>query len=51
MIYDRIWGMDSDAVSNNLEAYISFVRKKLKIIESKVTIKVIRNLGYKMTVQ
>ena len=48
MIYDRVWGMDSEAVSNNLEAYMSFVRKKLKIIDSKVSIKTIRNMGYKL---
>jgi len=50
MIYDRVWGMDSDAISNNLEAYMSFVRKKLRVIESKVTIKSIRNLGYKLEI-
>ena len=49
MIYDRIWGMESDALSNNLEAYMSFVRKKLKMIDSKVSIKTIRNMGYKLT--
>ena len=40
--------MDSDIISNNLEAYLSFIRKKLKIIDSKVSIKSVRNLGYKM---
>ena len=40
--------MDSDIISNNLEAYLSFIRKKLKIIDSKVSIKSARNLGYKM---
>ena len=40
--------MDSDIISNNLEAYLSFIRKKLKIIDSKVNIKSVRNLGYKM---
>ena len=49
-IYDKVWGIDSDFESNNLEAYISFVRKKLKIIESKVNIKSLRGLGYKMVV-
>ena len=49
MIYDRVWGMESDALSNNLEAYMSFVRKKLKMIGSKVSIKTIRNMGYKLT--
>ncbi len=48
MIYDRIWGMESEAVSNNLEAYMSFVRKKLKLIESDVSIKTVRNMGYRM---
>ncbi|MCR4641330.1 MAG: response regulator transcription factor [Lachnospiraceae bacterium] len=48
MIYDRVWGMDSEAVSNNLEAYMSFVRKKLKLIGSKVSVKTIRNMGYKL---
>ena len=48
MIYDRIWGMESDALSNNLEAYMSFVRKKLKLIGSKASIKTVRNMGYKL---
>ncbi|MCR5119722.1 MAG: response regulator transcription factor [Lachnospiraceae bacterium] len=48
MIYDRIWGMDSEAVSNNLEAYMSFVRKKLKVIGSKTAIKTLRNMGYRL---
>ena len=48
MIYDRIWGMDSEAISNNMEAYMSFVRKKLKLIGTDVSIKTIRNMGYKM---
>lgn len=48
MIYDKVWGIDNESYSNNLEAYLSFIRKKLKLINSKVTIKSIRNLGYKM---
>ena len=49
-IYDKIWGIDTDFESNNLEAYLSFVRKKLKIIDSDVTIKAIRGMGYKLEV-
>ncbi len=49
-IYEKVWGFDSEAESNNLEAYISFIRKKIKIIESKVRIKAIRGLGYKLEV-
>ena len=48
MIYDKVWGLENDSLSNNLEAYLSFIRKKLKIIDSKVQIKALRNLGYKM---
>ena len=47
-IFDRIWGMDNDTMSNNLEAYISFVRKKLKVIDSKITIRSVRNMGYRL---
>ena len=48
MIYDKVWGIDNDSISNTLEAYLSFIRKKLKIINSNVQIKSLRNLGYKM---
>ena len=48
LIYDRVWGMESEAVSNNLEAYMSFLRKKLKVIGSAVSIKSIRNMGYRL---
>lgn len=47
-IYDKIWGIDNEVESNNLEAYLSFIRKKLKIISSTTTIKAVRGLGYKM---
>lgn len=48
ILYDKIWGLESEIESNNLEAYISFIRKKLKILESKVNIKALRGLGYKL---
>ena len=48
MIYDKVWGLENDSFSNNLEAYLSFIRKKLKLIDSKVKIKSLRNIGYKM---
>lgn len=49
-IYDKIWGLESEAESNNLEAYISFIRKKIRIIGSNAQIKAIRGLGYKLEV-
>ena len=48
MIYDKVWGVENDSISNNLEAYLSFIRKKLKLINSNVQIKSLRNIGYKM---
>ena len=48
MIYDKVWGLENDSISNNLEVYLSFIRKKLKLINSNVQIKALRNLGYKM---
>jgi DNA-binding response OmpR family regulator len=47
-IYDKVWGIDNDIESNNLEAYLSFARKKLKAIGSDVYIKASRGMGYKM---
>lgn len=49
-IYDKVWGLDNEIESNNLEVYISFVRKKLKAIGSIVNIKSLRGLGYKLEV-
>lgn len=49
-IYTKIWGLDNEIESNNLEAYLSFIRKKIKIIGSNVSIKAIRGLGYKLEV-
>ncbi len=48
MIYDKVWGYDNEIESNNLEAYLSFIRRKLKAIESKVNIKAVRGMGYRM---
>ena len=50
-IYTKIWGIDNEIESNNLEAYLSFIRKKLKLIGCNVLIKVNRGLGYKLEVQ
>lgn len=50
-IFNKIWGYDSECEINTLEAYISFLRKKLKLLNSKVSIKAIRNMGYKLEVK
>lgn len=42
----KIWGFDSNAVENHVEAYVSFLRKKLLSIGSDVRIEAVRRLGY-----
>ena len=42
---------DSEAEYNNVEVYVSFLRKKLKLIKSHVKIKEVRGIGYKMEVE
>lgn len=46
LLTSRIWGPDSDVEYNNVEVYISFLRKKLHFLGSDVQIKAIRGLGY-----
>lgn len=48
MIINKIWGYDTNAEYNYVEVYASFLRKKLKLLKSKVKIKAIRGTGYKM---
>lgn len=42
----KIWGYESEAEDNNVEVYISFLRKKLEYLHSSVRIKTIRMVGY-----
>lgn len=45
---NKIWGYDSEAEYNNVEVYITFLRRKLKLLNSKVTIKAVRGIGYRL---
>ena len=45
-IISKVWGYLSDAEENNVEVYISFIRKKLLFLGSKVNISTIRKIGY-----
>ncbi len=44
----KIWGIDSDVEYNNVEVYMSFTRKKLAFVESRVEIKAVRGVGYEL---
>ena len=45
-----IWGCDSNATENNVEAYISFLRKKFKYLKSCVTLRTITKVGYRLEI-
>lgn len=42
----KVWGAESDAEDNNVEVYVSFLRKKLLFLGSSVTIRTVRKVGY-----
>ena len=44
----KLWGFDSNVEHNNIEVYISFLRKKLAYVESNVKITTIRRVGYRL---
>lgn len=44
----RVWGIESDAEDNNVEAYISFLRKKFFFLGSTVAITTLRKVGYRL---
>lgn len=47
-LISRVWGVESDAEDNNVEAYVSFLRKKLSFLGSSVGIGTIRKVGYRL---
>ena len=47
----KVWGYDSDAEDNNVEVYISFLRRKLTHLHSAVTIRTRRMVGYFLEVE
>ena len=42
----KIWGYDSHTEYNNVEVYISFIRKKISFIRAGIKIKAVRGIGY-----
>ena len=48
-IIEKLWGFDSDAEANHVEVYVSFLRKKLAFVNSKVAINTVRGVGYSLT--
>ena len=50
VLLTQVWGFESNATENNVEAYVGFLRKKLKSIGSNLKIESIRLLGYHLEV-
>ena len=50
MIISHVWGPDSETDLNNLEVYISYVRKKLKFVGSEATIITTKGVGYSIEI-
>lgn len=46
----KVWGAESEIEDNNVEAYISFLRKKLSYLGTGVTILTLRKIGYRLLV-
>lgn len=47
-ILAHVWGADAGLDENYVEVYISYLRKKIEKVSSKVKIKTVRGLGYKL---
>lgn len=45
-IATKIWGFESDAEYNNVEVYVSFLRRKFKYLKVNVNIRAVRGVGY-----
>lgn len=51
IIIEKLWGFDAEVEHNNVEVYISFLRKKLIHLDSEVTINTVRGVGYNLEVK
>ncbi len=48
LIINKLWSLEKVVIDNNVEVYISFLRKKLKFLKSNIKIKTIRGIGYRL---
>jgi DNA-binding response OmpR family regulator len=46
----RVWGLDTEADENSVEAYVSFLRKKLSYLGSTLRIMTMRGMGYRLEI-
>lgn len=48
LLLNRVWGPDAFATDGNLDNYMSFLRRRLKLLKCKVQIKTIHGIGYRL---
>ena len=48
IILDRIWGLERDITSNNIDSYMKILRKKLQDVDGRIAIKTVRGIGYRL---
>lgn len=48
VILDRVWGLESEVTSNNLDAYVRLLRKKINSSDKERFIHTIRGVGYRL---
>lgn len=46
MLHQKVWGVDKDSAYNNIEVYLTLVRRKLRAVGSNATIHAERGIGY-----
>jgi DNA-binding response OmpR family regulator len=50
VILERVWGWETDVSSNNLDAHVRLLRRKLSPFEDVISIQTVRGVGYKLEV-
>lgn len=50
LILGRVWGPDAEIEDGNLDNYIYFLRRRLKSVKSRLVIKAVRGVGYRLEV-
>lgn len=48
LLLTKVWGPESDVEDGNLDNYIHFLRRRLKTVGSRVSIRTIRGIGYQI---
>ena len=48
VLIERVWGIDGNVTTNNLDAHIKLLRKKIAPIATEEIIKTVRGVGYKI---